>query len=445
MTNNNLFLWEDDRKVPNSLTWWQISWFKIQSESVKNKVAGVLNASTKLDNNLSDLIWRVLNSLVVNPNQLEWNESSWQLTALVLHWKYVVDTLINEAITEYIWNVNSENSIWMYMAFDNAINSIMRLVKDWLNEKIHNFAWEWSMLPNKLILWEELSEVLAKLHAYLNNIWTTDADSLQKIDVNKWRKIWNFLRKLSSSLKVWNKNPNMKAMVESDETRFLKLMQSWEEINRIIVEIQQYPKKTMNDINIYMAVSIVLAWLKKYFETEIKRQIEENNEIDNASKNTLIWDIDRMIIEINNFIALLDNSVNIYLHLIKESTFLWREIELNYLRAHFAAVLAVNQNSSTEIMKKWVWLAQILLKLEQLSYHSMMDGVTWITRSITDLWANRLKNMELLNTQISELTKSINNIWIERWQNNASLQREIEKLWKNAKTLWNTVWNTVIN
>lgn len=377
---------------------------------------------------------------IVDPKTLEWDESAWQLIASILEWSEDAKAAVDQAVTKYVESMNSSNSTALYRAFSKAINDIMSWVKDWLDKKVQNLMAGWDeMWADKLILWEELSAKLADLYAYLDNIGKTDADSLEKIDVEKGRKLWNWFRKVFGWNTLKNVKANVRAATESDETRFAKLDQAKEKIEAIITRIQQYPKEVVEDINTYKTTSMLLEWLKKHLQTEVKKQITTNDTIDLDSKQTLNQDIDRMVVEVDNLIALLNNSINIYVNLMKESTLLWREIDLNYLRANYTTLLAVYQNASTDVMKKWVWVAERLLEIERASNVSMMGSAIEVTSSITQLWANRAASIEFLNKQITQFTQSISSSQAERTQNNAKVRQEVALLGQNVKALWHVV------
>lgn len=415
---------------------------------------------SKIDTDTSETIWQVVEILdtprvdaldtlkkasyfpIVDSKNLEGDESSWQLIASILEWTEEARTAVEIAVNKYVESMNSSNSTTLYRAFSKAINEIMSWVKEWLDKKIQKLMLGWDeMWADKLILWNELSQKLADLYSYLDNIGKTDADSLEKINVEKWRKIWNWFRSIFWWDIFKNISSNIKTATESDETRFAKLEQAKEKIWSIITRIQQYPKEVVEDINTYKTTSMLLEWLKKYLQIEVKQQIIKNDTIDNDSKQVLNHDIDRMVIEVDNLVSLLNNSINIYLNLMKESTLLWREIELNYLRANYTTLLAVYQNASTDVMKKWVWVAQRLLEIEKSSNQSMISNAIQVTSSITELSQNRAKSLEFLNTQISQFTQGIKKSQEERKNNNMKVKQEVIKLGRNAETLWNFIIN----
>lgn len=426
--------------------WWFTSWIDSSDYYIEKEQ----DIDEQLVDNTSKSVTRVLeipkeepkrddlfaSYKVIDWEDLSWNESEWQLKALLNVWMRKLQTTIWEDLEKHIWNMESEYVDELFLKVSDFISRIMEWVQNDLNNKI-NAEWQ-----AKVILPEEIAREISNLKAQLEQVELINSEEIEQIDTKRWLKIWKFFRKIG----IWNKKnvkANLKAVFETNIQRLNDLNELSPQIDQLVSEIKSFPLKAIEDINRYKSTSIMLSQFSVYINTILREQIQSSDNLDEETKTILDSDLNEWIKSINYLVWVLETSVSMLIEDISSAWMLAKNLRQDFITSRYTTTIAANSSQTREVLKKWVVIWATLNRLEEASLESLSWETVAIRESITQLKQRQLSKIDTLN----EALLSLKALWEKTEKSRNELDSQISKwiqdLLQNTQSFQqSTLWIT---
>lgn len=340
---------------------------------------------------------QAMNYQIVDISTLTGNESEGQLKALIAKGIRNTAPVVGQDISTYVANIQTQYADELFLQMTQAIDMIMQAVQDKLNEKI---SANWG---SQVVLPEEIAIKMANLKQKVENVGKLNSQELQKVDVEVWVKVGGFFRNLFSKGTKANIKANVQEVFKSNVQRLKDLEELTPEIESLIAEIQQFPSKALEDINLYQSTALLLKQLIAYVDTELRAKIQADSQIDGDTKDILNNDITDWMHRIEYIVQLLEFTTGQYIIDMNSAGALSKSLKQDFITSKHTTIIAANSSQTRDVLKKWVAIGQALNDLENASLESLTSESKVISEAITSLKERQLGTVQKLGKATVEL------------------------------------------
>ena len=165
-------------------------------------------------------------------------------------------------------------------------------------------------------------------------------------------KVGGFLRKIFSRGAKENIKANVKEVFKSNIQRLKDLENLTPEIESLIQEIQQFPAKALEDINLYQSTALLLKQLIAYVDTKLRTKIQGDTQIDAETKDILNTGVTNWIHRIEYIVQLLEFTTGQYIIDMNSAGALSKSLKQDLLTSKHTTIIAANSSQTRDVLKK---------------------------------------------------------------------------------------------